>query len=433
MHRYIFEEDDLFINRLKTYPEYNVFIYQGIPYTNSFKPLSGSLHNRGGLTVFDINSNRTTTLIKPHVTASLRKDVFRTQVYNPIVSEISSPEGRFLQRKYHHQVSGSALSTYPTPGTKLEGSYGYSSPIKRRKEGVTAQKIDIFNIETGLLENRRTGRVFNVTASALMNTARKYTILSDHFIFESSSVRSRNLLHEDVNFIFIPQMYYGTSIKKGSVKLEYFITGSKIAECTDQYENGILTETTGTAVGNVVGVVMYDEGVIMLTASHGLEDSEHPIGVRYDGTSTIESSWLYYGTGLNDAQTHTSLSASSYNLNFKGVSYVNTMTMFAHAKKGHLNHSNNPTFKDCSGINFTNGLQVQNTQTGSGITFFEGENDIKNIVSGSFSSASFEKTTYISKINLYDANENLIGVASMATPVKKTLDREYLFKLKLDI
>ena len=173
------------------------------------------------------------------------------------MSEISSPEGRFLQRKYHHQVSGSALSTYPTPGTKLEGSYGYSSPIKRRKEGVTAQKIDIFNIETGLLENRRTGRVFNVTASALMNTARKYTILSDHFIFESSSVRSRNLLHEDVNFIFIPQMYYGTSIKKGSVKLEYFITGSKIAECTDQYENGILTETTGTAVGNVVGVVMY--------------------------------------------------------------------------------------------------------------------------------------------------------------------------------
>ena len=297
----------------------------------------------------------------------------------------------------------------------------------------SCQKIDIFNIETGLLENRRTGRVFNVTASALMNTARKYTILSDHFIFESSSVRSRNLLHEDVNFIFIPQMYYGTSIKKGSVKLEYFITGSKIAECADQYENGILTETTGTAVGNVVGVVMYDEGVIMLTASHDLETGP-ALNIEYDGATPIASSWLYYGTTLNDSiAPSNTLANASYNLHFKGVSYVNTMTMFAHAKKGHLNHSNNPTFKDCSGINFTNGLQVQNTQTGSGITFFEGENDIKNIVSGSFSSASFEKTTYISKINLYDANENLIGVASMATPVKKTLDREYLFKLKLDI
>ena len=34
---------------------------------------------------------------------------------------------------------------------------------------------------------------------------------------------------------------------------------------------------------------------------------------------------------------------------------------------------------------------------------------------------------------MYDENENLIGVASLATPVKKTLDSEYLFKLKLDI
>ena len=99
--------------------------------------------------------------------------------------------------------------------------------------------------------------------------------------------------------------------------------------------------------------------------------------------------------------------------------------MLAHAKRGHLNHSNNPTYRDMSG--------VRNIQTGSGITFAEGEGNIKNIVSASFSSASFEKTTYISKINLYDENENLIGVASLATPVKKTLDREYLFKLKLDI
>ena len=76
---------------------------------------------------------------------------------------------------------------------------------------------------------------------------------------------------------------------------------------------------------------------------------------------------------------------------------------------------------------------TRNSQTGSGIVFAEGETDIKNIVSASFTSASFEKTTYISKINIYDENENLIGVASLANPVKKTIDREYLFKLKLDI
>lgn len=420
MHRFKFEDDDLFINRLKTYPEYNVFIYQGVQYTNKFKPLSGS----GGLTVFDINSGRTTNLIQPHVTASLRKDIFKNQVYNPLVNDFTGE--RFNTSRYWHMIFGDALSTYPDDGTAIVSSYPYASPIKRAKQGPTAQPLRYWNLETGRLVNSgETTNLINATASALQNVARKYTVLSNHFIFESSSVRSRNLLHEDINFINIPQMYYGSSIKKGSVKLEFFLTGSKIAECSDQYENGILTETTGTAVGNVVGLVLYDEGIIMLTASHGLEDSSHPIGVRYDGTNTIESSWLYFATGLNDNQTHTSLSASSYNLTFKGVSYVNTMTMLAHAKRGHLNHSNNPTYRDLSG--------VRNIQTGSGITFAEGEGNIKNIVSASFSSASFEKTTYISKINLYDENENLIGVASLATPVKKTLDREYLFKLKLDI
>ena len=60
---------------------------------------------------------------------------------------------------------------------------------------------------------------------------------------------------------------------------------------------------------------------------------------------------------------------------------------------------------------------------------------IKNTVSASYtdSSASFEKQTYISKIGIYDENKNLIGIAKLATPIKKTEDRNLTFKLKLDI
>ena len=60
---------------------------------------------------------------------------------------------------------------------------------------------------------------------------------------------------------------------------------------------------------------------------------------------------------------------------------------------------------------------------------------IKNIVSGAYSpqSASFAKETYISKIGIYDEDRNLIAIAKMATPVKKTEDRDFTFKLKLDI
>ena len=441
MYRFKFEDDDLFVNRLKTYPEYNVLIYQGVQYTNNFEPTVQS-NGLGGLTVFDINANRGSgsNFVKPQITSSARRDIFKSQLYNPLVQSISSPGETYNIRAYYNRLSDNELEeVYPTDGTVLTSSYAKTSQIKRRKTKVEKILHNYWNLETGQLATGIATNSFNVTASALKNVAKKYTILSDHFIFESSSVRSRDLLQSNINFIFIPQIYYGSGIKKGSVSLKYFITGSKIAECNDQYQNGILTEVTGTAVGQVVGIVLYDEGVIMLTASHDLEptpaglptDSPTRGGILYDGTATaISSSWLYYGTTLHDgtasiAASQDTLSSASYGLDFKGISYVNTMTMMAHAKKGHLNHSNNPTYRDLS--------DVKNSETNSEYIFSEGDSDIKNIVSASFTSASFEKTTYISKINLYDENENLIGVASLATPVKKTIDREYLFKLKLDI
>ena len=65
------------------------------------------------------------------------------------------------------------------------------------------------------------------------------------------------------------------------------------------------------------------------------------------------------------------------------------------------------------------------------------ENDkiaIKSTVESPFvsGSANFEKETYITRIGLYDKEKNLIGIASLANPVRKTENREYTFKLKID-
>ena len=61
--------------------------------------------------------------------------------------------------------------------------------------------------------------------------------------------------------------------------------------------------------------------------------------------------------------------------------------------------------------------------------------EVKNIVSSSYPdpTGSFEKTTYISKIGIYDDDKNLIGIAKVATPVRKTVERDFTFKIKLDI
>ena len=220
-------------------------------------------------------------------------------------------------------------------------------------------------------------------------------------------------------------MYYGSSIKKGSVELNYYITGSKIASCGDVNNNGTLIGTLGSTSGSVIGLVLYDEGIIMLTSSANLETGP-ALGIEYDGASSIRSSWLYYGTTLNDGiSISNTLASASYDLNFKGVNYINSITMFAHARKGHLNHSNNPTYRGSS--------MIGSVVTGSGAVFAESSYNIDNIVSGSFVSASFDKTTYISKVHIYDEDGNLIAITSMAKPIKKTLEDEFTFKMKLDL
>ena len=113
-------------------------------------------------------------------------------------------------------------------------------------------------------------------------------------------------------------------------------------------------------------------------------------------------------------------------MTFEGTTYIPVATMFAHAPKGFLNHSNNPTF-----LERDTGLKYVTSSDG----YREIERTIKNTVSASYSedpTGSFAKQTWISKIGIFDENKNLIAYAKLANPVKKTEDREFTFKLKLD-
>ena len=104
------------------------------------------------------------------------------------------------------------------------------------------------------------------------------------------------------------------------------------------------------------------------------------------------------------------------------------MTMFAHAPKTHLNHSNNPTY-----IKY--GQQLWNDVSGTYAVTEKKEIMIENTVSSSFAnySASFDKQTFISSIGLLDEHRRLIGVAKLANPVRKAEELDYTFKLKLDL
>ena len=83
-------------------------------------------------------------------------------------------------------------------------------------------------------------------------------------------------------------------------------------------------------------------------------------------------------------------------------------------------------------------LEKETTLKGNRFIYAFLENDnavIKNIVKVDYDEVDppFEKTTFISKIGIYDEMKNLIGIAKVSKPVKKTEGRDLTFKVKLDL
>ena len=101
--------------------------------------------------------------------------------------------------------------------------------------------------------------------------------------------------------------------------------------------------------------------------------------------------------------------------------------MYAHARRGEVNYSNNPTFLEYG--------QDRMRLSSSNIYIENDEQTIKNTVSSSYAGfdAPFERQVYVSRVAIYDDDKKLIGVATLSNPVLKKEAQDLSFKLKLDI
>ncbi len=122
MHRFKFTPDDLFVNRLKTYPEYNVFIYQGQMYVNKESRLTGS----GGIEVYDINRSKDKQY-QPFVVSGSDKVAFKAQKFQPLVKNYSGDH--FNISKYAAEAGTSVTKAFyganldqSQPGNKNGGA-----------------------------------------------------------------------------------------------------------------------------------------------------------------------------------------------------------------------------------------------------------------------------------------------------------------------
>lgn len=390
-----FKSNDLFHNTLEMNPGYDFVIYDSAIYLNNRGAVSGAHVTNAGdiptghVSLYELNVDRASgNRIYPWLVKNGDKSSFKT-------------------------ISTSQFNSDFNYGDEITGSYPLSASIVREFFASTVVS--------------RTGSANHL--NSLQNTLNFYRPLSNHYVF-SGSLGDKGT--QDVNLISIPSIIFGTSVKKGSVDLKFYVSGTLIGQLQDKNRDGELIQVGpvgSTESGSVAGVVLYNEGFVLLTGSWDMATGPYAgfAGESYTGAPVLKPKWIYFGAGANDGIASANVVSSSFGLNFKGTTKNQTITMLAHAEKGELNHSNNPTFKTFG--------QSLTPQTGSK-NYIESKNlTIKNIVSSSYAdpAAPFQKTTYISSVAIYDENRNLIGIAKLATPVKKTENREFTFKLRLDV
>ena len=401
-----FRESDVLLNTMRTHPQSEFFIYDGKIYYNNLPAQSGAFSNNilnvpsGHVSLYEINIDKGTgnDLIYPFITKQSSNAAFRT-------------------------VSATSYSADFVYGDVMTGSYPLSASITREYMSVAGQRNTATDPDTGATFN--TSPV-HPHFFALKNRLDFYGSRSQHYRV-SSSFGDKS--QQSVNLISIPSIFYGGRIEPGTVSLKWYFTGSLAAELRDTKQNGELIEVTGSNTGLVGGVILYDEGFIVLTGSWDINSESIPL-ISGSGTG-VNPKWIYYGAGANDgvsvATTGAGNASASFGLSFKGTNEIQVMTMFAHAKKGEVNLSNNPTY-----YTFNQTL----IEKSSSQIYEENQNrTIKNTVSSSFSDyeSSFRRQVYVSKIGIYDENKNLIGVATLGNPVLKKEEDDLTFKLKLDI
>lgn len=379
-----FESNDLFLNVMKTNPHCKFSIYNGQTFYRQ------DYSSKGYTSIYDLHLNN--------------QNYYRYSVKGGSGDRINSvgasgfsatDVGALLSQSY---PLTSSISTFYFPASTNASGSQYALADLDRKQ-----------------------------IKSIKNILGRYKLSSRYFEYSSSLISYEQ---NNISLLNIPNIFYGDSIKKGTVKLSIISDGVLLSKVEDIGQNGELIKTTGSTnlsnTKNVAGVVLYDEGLILLfddTALTSYTESFYRTSVV--STNGDYARWSNWGISANTYQN--AVVRTAYEVEFDGVNKIPQLVMLAHAPKAELNHSNNYTFATYN--------STSSFSTGS--TFFSEKEDIeiKNIAKTEYitPSASFQKETYITKILIYDENKNVIAVAKTSKPVRKLENRDYTFKLKLDL
>ena len=396
-----FGNEDITYTTIVANPEYNFLIQNGTVYRNNEILQTGDFSNKikhitnGEISFHELNVNRPSD----------------SMVYGFISQDTS---------RYSY-------STISTSNFNLGGQFAAGNIITQSypmKAGLTRIYVDA--------GNEFDSNTFDPYEPPTFAGSNKKYIRALKNVIDSREHAGKPIEYGDfgtkkVNMVCVPGIFYGSTMEKGSVELNCYITGTLISTAKDVNKDGYLIQTTGIHSGSQAGVVLYEQGLMLMTGSWDLSEGKNSADY---GPSSFPD-WLTFGTGLPlvgaalpAEPTEAEIENTTYEVKFKGTNRIPTLTMMAFAEKGELNYSNNPSF-----LMAGSKVAIHNSSS-----YVQPERTIKNIAKSRYDnhSASFQSTTFISKVGIYDENKNLIAIATLARPIKKTPNRDYMIKMRMD-
>jgi hypothetical protein len=428
-----FKENDLLINTMKAHPSAEFVIYDSTIYYNSIPEQSGAFSAQvrnippGFVSLEERNIDKkgqwpsssfdNPNAVNPFTYKFILKDSSGGSFRTTAARNSEDPNGGWTPTEW--DTAG--------PGDVLYGAGIQSASISR--EYITTPFASTSD--------------YNAHYVALKNRLNFYGARSVHYNVSGGMQGDTQHWNKDdqiLNLIHVPSIFYGKTIHPGTLSLKWYYTGSLIGELQDLKRNGELIQVGpagSPGSGSVAGVALYDEGILMLTGTWDLGYADLPM---VSGSSTTQDpSWIYFGAGAQDGMNIVgggslaspgalTFRSASFGLSFKGETNTQVITMFAHAKRGEANFSNNPTY-----------MKWGDSPTSSFVSSHVYEENsqrlVANTVSSSYTnySASYQRQVYISRVGIYDENKNLLGVATLSNPILKKEEDSLTFKLKLDI
>lgn len=256
-------------------------------------------------------------------------------------------------------------------------SYGYSSALSGASNVLNAKKLNMYNqMAQVLVGYDQTGSIrrfdrdgdFTVTTDSM-----------DACVFLSYA----RLLTKDE----IKKQSYSLTLLSGSTQLTISDYGAN-----NEYrinspagEFGILYTSSVAAPGSGVGLIYYQAGVVVLTAS----------ALLFDSFSTFTGSLSISGTADN-------VRSKWIDNDFQNTTELNSTIYFCRAANNEFNYSSNQTYLSQSQIIVKN-----------------------NIVNK-------PPCSYVTSIGLYSPNNELLAVAKLSEPLKKDPATELIFRVRLD-